>query len=114
MSLTPLTEIIKLVDRSVFHSIRQEIVDKGFIPDILETVDVPVVSVITGIGGTFEIGPGDFTTEYAALRTFDMTNSTGNDGTYTVASVSFGGTNKRVFVNTPRKVVGDVTLDISF
>jgi len=34
MSLTPLSNTIELVERSIFHSIRLELVDKGYLPDI--------------------------------------------------------------------------------
>lgn len=34
MSLTSLSNTIELIERSIFHSIRLELVDKGFLPDV--------------------------------------------------------------------------------
>jgi len=42
MSDTPLTPIQEILERSLFETIRIELVDKGFLPDITATVNVPV------------------------------------------------------------------------
>jgi len=110
MSATPLTDIIQLIDRSIFHSIRQEIVDKGYLPDILETIDTPVVGVTIGAGGTFTIGPGDFTGIYTAGRTFDIALSTGNDNTYTIASSAVNGPDTDVVI-IGAESIPDATVD---
>ena len=48
-------------------------------------------SVTTGIGGTFSLAAtdGDATADFADGSTFTVSDSTGNDGTYTVASADF-------------------------
>lgn len=88
---TPLTNIRQIIERSIFHSIRVELVDKGYIPDVLLLITNSITAVITGVGGSFTFGPGDFTINFLVGRTFTVTGSTGNDATYTVASSSFGG-----------------------
>ncbi len=41
MSNTPLTNIQELIERSLFETIRLELVDKGYLPDIADTVTYP-------------------------------------------------------------------------
>lgn len=41
MSITPLSTTEELIERSYFHSIRKELVDKGYLPDIDDTVTYP-------------------------------------------------------------------------
>jgi hypothetical protein len=36
MSITPLSNIEEYLERTVFHTIRQEIIDKGYLPNILQ------------------------------------------------------------------------------
>ena len=51
---------------------------------------------------TFTVA-GDQTLRYVAAKTFEVTGSTGNDGTWTVSGSAFGG------VNTVITVTGDIT-----
>lgn len=41
MSATPLTNTIERVDRSLFERLRTELVDKGYLPDITDTLTYP-------------------------------------------------------------------------
>lgn len=41
MSTTPLSSIQEIIERSLFEAIRQEIVDKGYLPDVSNTVRFP-------------------------------------------------------------------------
>jgi len=41
MSTTPLSTTEELIERSFFHSVRKELVDKGYLPDITDTVTYP-------------------------------------------------------------------------
>lgn len=86
---TPLSGIREVVERSIFHSIRIEIADKGYIPDVLELITNPITALGTGLGGNFRFA-GNFTGNFLAGRTFTVTGSTGNDGTYTILSSIFG------------------------
>ena len=45
MSTTPLTTIQDVIERSLFQDIRQELVDKGYLPDISDTVTYPDTQV---------------------------------------------------------------------
>jgi hypothetical protein len=45
MSTTPLSNIQEVIERSLFESIRQEVVDKGYLPDISDTVTYPDTAV---------------------------------------------------------------------
>lgn len=56
-----------------------------------------IVAVATGAGGTVSIA-GDHTAEFAAGTDFNITGSTGNDGGYTVASVTYTGGNTVITV----------------
>lgn len=91
MSNTPLVGSRELVERSIFHSIRQELVDKGYLPDILELITNAITGVVTGVGGDFIFAGGDLTGSYLVGRTFTVTDSTDNDQTYTVAGALFAG-----------------------
>lgn len=67
MSATPLTDIQELIERSLFEAIRQEIVDKGYLPDIADTLTYPddaigwaqwetdIAAVVSGMGFAIEI-----------------------------------------------------------
>jgi len=41
MSTTPLSNTEELIERSFFHRVRKELVDKGYLPDITDTVTYP-------------------------------------------------------------------------
>lgn len=41
MSDTPLSSIQEILERTFFHRIRQEVVDKGYLPDISDTITFP-------------------------------------------------------------------------
>lgn len=45
MSATPLTTIQEIIERSLFERIRQEVVDKGYLPDISDTATYPDTTV---------------------------------------------------------------------
>ena len=64
-------------------------------------------SVTTGAGGSFQIG-GDFTADFVAGLAFTVSGSTGNDGSYTVASSSFSGGLTTIVVN---ETISDGTAD---
>lgn len=45
MSTTPLSNLQELVERSLFESIRKEVVDKGYLPDITAQVEITPVTI---------------------------------------------------------------------
>jgi len=45
MSATPLTNIQEIIERSLFHRIRQELVDKSYLPDISDTGTYPDTAI---------------------------------------------------------------------
>lgn len=45
MSTTPLSNTEELIERSFFHRIQKELVDKGYLPDITDTVTYPDTQV---------------------------------------------------------------------
>lgn len=70
MSLTALTNIQEIIERSLFEAIRQEVVDKGYLPDIADTGTYPdtdqgwvqwetdVIAIVTSKGFAIEIFNG--------------------------------------------------------
>lgn len=88
MSATPLTDTILVVERSVFHSIRQEVVDKGYYPDTSATIDDNITAINVPLK-QFTIGVINRTALYTAGKTFFVRNSTLNNGTYTVVSSTY-------------------------
>jgi len=81
--------------------------------DVVVTLDAgqkrDITAVGTGAGGTFGIA-GDHTTELAAGTRFNVVGSTGNDGTYTVQSSSYGSPTTTITV-TADETVADATVD---
>lgn len=69
-----------------------------------------IAGVTSGAGGSFEIS-GDRVDDILAVGTFTVSGSTGNDGTYTVVSASFNGTETIIVVaNVPDATVdGDLS-----
>jgi len=68
-----------------------------------------ITAVGTGAGGSFGVA-GDHTAEFAAGTEFTVTGSTGNDGTYTVASVSESGGTTTIVVEADQ-TVSNATVD---
>ena len=87
MSATPLSDSREVVERSIFHAIRKETVDKGYIPDINKEETNAIIAVSTGVQ-TFK-ATTDLTTFYKPTRKFTVKLSTGNNGVYTVSSAVF-------------------------
>lgn len=107
MSNIPLTDTILVVERSVFHSIRQEVVDKGYYPD----TSALLADNITAINqGTKEITIGAINRAayFTANRVFSIIGSTGNDTTYTVVSSVF---NSPDTIITVAEAIADPTAD---
>ena len=94
MSTTPLSNSIELVERSLFHSIRKELVDKGYLPDIKAKTEVSINLVNQGLK-QFRAS-GNLTTQYSIGRKFDVIESTGNNGVYTIAAVAFASGNTTI------------------
>lgn len=97
MSTTPLSNSREIVERSLFHAVRQELVDKGYLPDIKAKSGHTINLVTTGTK-TFRV-TGNATALYTAGRTFEVINSTGNNGTYTVVSSAFVTPNTNIVVS---------------
>ncbi len=88
MSNIPLTDTLLVVERSVFHALRQEVVDKGYYPNTSETID-DNITAINVLLKQFTIGTINRTALYTVGKTFKVKNSTLNNGTYTVVSSAF-------------------------
>jgi hypothetical protein len=73
---------------------------------IVDQNTLAIVAVNTGTE-VFEV-VGDITTELVATDTFTVTGSTGNDGTYTVSSITFNSPNTEITVN---EDITDATVD---
>lgn len=89
---TPLTNIKQIVERSLFHAIREEVVDKEYVPDVLETIDNAITGVDQGLQQFVVLG--DITATHFAPRTFEITgdtNNPSNNGVYTISASSFAG-----------------------
>lgn len=69
-----------------------------------------IVGVTSGAGGSFEIS-GDRVDDIVSAGTFTISGSTGNDGTYTVVSATYNGTETIIIVaNVPDATVdGDLS-----
>jgi len=67
MSATPLTDIQEIIERSLFHRIRQELVDKSYLPDVSDTGTYPdnqtgwdqwesdIEAIVTAMGFAIEV-----------------------------------------------------------
>lgn len=73
---------------------------------IVDQNTLAIVAVDT-VGEIFEVA-GDITTELVATNTFTVTGSTGNNGTYTVASIVYNAPNTEITVN---EDITDATVD---
>jgi hypothetical protein len=87
MSLTPLSDSRELVERSIFHSIRKELVDKGYLPDVEAKVIRPITTVNIG-SQTFQVAT-NVTSFFSPGRIFQVILSTGNNANYTITTSVF-------------------------
>jgi len=67
MSATALTDIQELIERSLFHAVRQEVVDKGYLPDVSDDVtytddqagwdqwEADITTIVAGLGFAIEV-----------------------------------------------------------
>lgn len=97
MSTTPLSDTREVVERTLFQSIRQELVDKGYLPDINAIVNSTIIGINQGIK-TFTVSL-DVTNLYQNGRQFNVVGSTLNNGTYTVVSSVFTSPNTIITVS---------------
>lgn len=95
MSTTPLSNTRELVERSIYHSIRKELIDKGYLPDMNELVTANISAITSN---TFTLQNVNQALLYTAGREFTVENSTDLDGTYTVTSSVFSSPNTIVTV----------------
>lgn len=98
MSNIPLSNSREVVERSIFHSIRKELIDKGYLSDM----DALIEGNITAIDQTNKVFTiaGDKTYYFILNRNFNILNDpTGNNGVYTIASSSYIGGNTEITVN---------------
>jgi hypothetical protein len=96
MSSTPLGDSRELLERSIFHAIRREVVDKGYLPDILLKLENNIVT----IDNTLKIISiaGNHTSTYSVARKFEILGSTNNNGQYTITSVSYSSPNTLITI----------------
>lgn len=106
MSTTPLSDSREIVERSLFHSIRKEVVDKGYLPDVNQEFSGAIVAINQG-AKTFSIS-GNLTTNYINGRKLVIKNSTANNGEYNILSSTLSGGNTIISV---LQVIPDNTLD---
>ena len=96
MSSTPLSDSREVVERSLFHSIRKELVDKGYLPDI-ELLVTAGINLLNQGAKQFRV-TGNVTAKYTNGRKFTITLSTGNNATYTIVSSSYSAPNTTITV----------------
>lgn len=96
MSNTPLSDSREIVERSLFHSIRKEVVDKGYLPDVNQEYINTIVAINQG-GKTFSIS-GNLTDSYINGRKLTVQGSTANNGDYNIISSTFSGGNTIITV----------------
>lgn len=106
MSTTPLSDSREVVERSLFHSIRSEVVDKGYLPDVNQLLTHNIVALNQG-AKTFSIS-GNFTSNYISGRKFTLKGSTGNNGDYNIISSTFTGGNTIITV---LQTIPNITVD---
>jgi len=106
MSATPLSDSREVVERSLFHSIRRELVDKGYLPDISGISSFPI-NQITVLTNTIRV-TGNAASLYTAGRIFSVTGSTGNNQNFTVVSSAFSSPNTSIIVV---EAIPDATAD---
>lgn len=111
MSNIPLSDTREVIERSLFHSIRQELVDKGYLPDIKLTTTHTITGVDT-LTKKFIVN-GNHTTHYIQGRILTVSGSTGNNGNYTIVSstLTLGNTHITVSENIPsNSVSGSISM----
>lgn len=87
--------------------------------ELLGEASYSVAGVTTGAGGSFDLSTssvGDVTDQFPAGATFTVSDSTGNDGQYTVASSAYAGGQTTITVESTETVVsstvdGTITTD---
>lgn len=71
----------------------------------------PIVAVVSGAGGQFSIS-GNKTSEFPVGQDFRVVNSANNNGTYTVASVTYNsGTDRTIITVEPDETIPSATVD---
>ena len=80
---TSLSNSREIVDRSLYESIRLELVDKGYLPNIKGKTEFNIIA-IDQLNNKITV-LGNAVSKYSNLRQFEILDSTGNNGNYIVS-----------------------------
>ncbi len=92
-----LSDTRQVIDRSLFEALRVMAVSSGYLAD-MNAKNQADISALSQGSKTFTIPSVNLTELYQASRKFDIVQSTGNDGEYTVVSSVYTGGNTIITV----------------